>query len=65
MALVSNGDVVTIDAVKRTIDVAITAEEMAIRWEVWVARPLKAIQGTLYKYIKLVSPASAGCVTDE
>jgi dihydroxy-acid dehydratase len=64
IALVRDGDVVTIDAVARTLDVAVLAEEMAARRAAWVAPPLKATRGTLYKYIKLVQPASAGCVTD-
>jgi dihydroxy-acid dehydratase len=44
--------------------VAITAEEMAARRAVWIAPPLKATRGTLYKYIQLVRSASEGCITD-
>jgi dihydroxy-acid dehydratase len=64
LALVRDGDVITIDATSRTMDVAIAAEEMAARRAAWVAPPLKATRGTLYKYIKLVRSASEGCVTD-
>ena len=64
IALVHDGDVVIIDAVKRTIEVAITAEDLAVRRADWSAPPLKATRGTLYKYIRLVRPASEGCVTD-
>ncbi len=64
IALVRDGDVVTIDAAARTMDVAITTEEMASRRAAWVAPPLKATRGTLYKYVKLVASASEGCVTD-
>lgn len=64
IALVRDGDIVIIDAAKRTIDVAMSEEEMAVRRAGWVAPPFKATRGTLYKYIKLVRPASEGCVTD-
>ncbi len=64
IALVRDGDVVSIDAARRTMDVLINSEEMAVRRATWVAPPLKATRGTLYKYIKLVRPASEGCVTD-
>ena len=40
-------------------------EELAKRRAVWAAPPYKASQGTLYKYIKTVTTASEGCVTDE
>ena len=64
IALVRDGDVVTIDATTRLMAVAISAEEMADRRAAWVAPPLKATRGTLYKYIQLVQSASEGCVTD-
>jgi dihydroxy-acid dehydratase len=64
IALVQDGDILTIDAAKRTIEVALTSEELAVRRAGWIAPPLKVSRGTLYKYIKLVSPASEGCVTD-
>lgn len=56
---------IVIDADKRKIDVEISDEEMARRKAEWVAPPLKATRGTLYKYIKNVASASLGCVTDE
>ncbi len=64
IALVRDGDLVTIDAKERSMDVAVTVEEMTARRAAWVAPPLKATRGTLYKYIKLVKSASEGCVTD-
>ena len=64
IAQVRDGDLITIDATARTMDVALTAEEIASRRAAWVAPPLKATRGTLYKYIKLVKSASEGCVTD-
>lgn len=65
IALVKNGDPITIDAVKRTIDVLISDEEINARRAAWVRPPYKATRGTLYKYIKNVKSASEGCVTDE
>lgn len=65
IALVKTGDLVTIDAEIRRIDVHVGDDELARRRKAWVAPPLKATRGTLYKYIKNVKSASEGCVTDE
>ncbi len=65
IALVKDGDKITIDAVKNVIDVAIEPAELQKRQAAWKAPPLKATRGTLYKYIKTVKSASLGCVTDE
>lgn len=65
IGLVRNGDLITIDAEKRRIDVAVSETEMARRRQEWKAPPYKATRGTLYKYIKNVKSASEGCVTDE
>ncbi|HIA19758.1 MAG: dihydroxy-acid dehydratase [Pirellulaceae bacterium] len=65
IALVKNGDTVTIDTETRLIDVDVSEEVLAERQEAWEAPPLKATRGTLYKYIKNVKSASEGCVTDE
>jgi dihydroxy-acid dehydratase len=65
LALVQNGDKITIDAEKRVIDVHLSDEELAARQANWVAPAYKATRGTLYKYIKNVKSASEGCVTDE
>ncbi|WP_348822151.1 dihydroxy-acid dehydratase [Flavobacterium aestuarii] len=65
IALIENGDVITIDAVKNTIDVKISDEELAKRKANW-KRPESAIkQGVLLKYMRSVSSASEGCVTDK
>jgi len=64
VALVRDGDIVTIDAEKRIIDMAVTEEELAARRTAWSAPPLKVTRGTLYKYVRLVKSASEGCVTD-
>ncbi|NNF64395.1 MAG: dihydroxy-acid dehydratase [Acidimicrobiia bacterium] len=65
IALVRDGDVVTIDAPTRSIEIAVDPSELERRRKEWSAPPLKATRGTLYKYIKTVKTASEGCVTDE
>ena len=65
IALVRDGDSITVDAEANRIDVAIPNEEFARRRAAWKAPPYKATRGTLYKYIKNVKSASEGCVTDE
>ncbi len=65
IALVENGDQIKIDAKNNTLEIAVSAEEMAARRAVWTAPAYKATRGTLYKYIKNVKSASEGCVTDE
>jgi len=64
IALLRDGDVITIDAAQNRIDVAVSAEEMADRRRAWSPPPYKADRGILYKYIKSVRSASEGCVTD-
>ena len=65
IALVRDGDVITINAEKNEINVAVSDDEMAARRAAWQAPPLKETRGTLHKYIKTVKDASLGCVTDE
>jgi len=65
IALIRNGDLITIDAEKNTLDVNVSADEMSKRKTAWKMPPCKAARGTLYKYIKSVKNASEGCVTDE
>jgi dihydroxy-acid dehydratase len=65
IALVRNGDLITIDAEANTINVGISDDELQRRRGVWKQPPYKATRGTLYKYIKNVKSASEGCVTDE
>ena len=65
LALVENGDWITIDAENNTLTVDIGEQEMSVRRNAWTAPPYKATRGTLYKYIKTVASASQGCVTDE
>jgi dihydroxy-acid dehydratase len=65
IALVRNGDRITIDAEKNVLEVAVSAEDLAARKSQWRMPPYKAERGTLAKYIRLVKSASHGCVTDE
>jgi dihydroxy-acid dehydratase len=65
IALVKNGDKITIDAEQNLITVDVTDAELAARKKIWTAPAYKATRGTLYKYIKNVKSASEGCVTDE
>jgi len=65
IALVKNGDRISIDGVNNTIDVALGDDELARRKAEWTMPSYKATRGTLYKYIKNVKSASEGCVTDE
>jgi len=65
IGLVQDGDIIEIDAEKRTINALdIADEEWKKRKAAWKAPPLEATSGTLYKYIKLVASASQGCITD-
>jgi dihydroxy-acid dehydratase len=65
IAMVKDGDIITIDAESNTIDVEVSEEELMKRKEEWVEPPLKVNKGALYKYAKVVSSASQGCVTDK
>lgn len=67
IALIEDGDPIQIDARndKRTINVMLTDEQWAERRAKWRPPPLRANQGTLYKYMSVVKTASEGCVTDE
>ena len=64
IALVRDGDIISVDAVKNSIEVEVSPEELERRRAAWTAPPLKVSQGTLYKYTKAVEDASHGCVTD-
>jgi dihydroxy-acid dehydratase len=65
IALIRNGDHITIDAEKNVISVDLSDDELAARRKAWKMPPYKATRGTLAKYIRLVKSASLGCVTDE
>ncbi|GAA4847326.1 dihydroxy-acid dehydratase [Algivirga pacifica] len=65
IALIKDGDIITVDAINNRINMDVSEEELAERRKEWVAPEMKANRGMLYKYIKTVSSASEGCVTDE
>jgi dihydroxy-acid dehydratase len=65
IALVRDGDRITIDAKKRTIDLEVPEGELARRRAGWVAPPQQATRGVLARYVRSVRSASEGCVTDE
>jgi len=65
IALVENGDTISIDVKKRSVELEVGAEELERRRARWSPPALKAKHGTLYKYISTVKSASEGCVTDE
>ncbi|CAN8268625.1 unnamed protein product [Cochlearia groenlandica] len=65
IGLIENGDIITIDIGKKRIDTQVSTEEMNARRRKWTAPAYKVNRGVLYKYIKNVQSASAGCVTDE
>jgi dihydroxy-acid dehydratase len=65
IALVKNGDLITINAETNEISVDVSDKELASRKANWTMPPYKATRGTLYKFIKNVKTASEGCVTDE
>ena len=64
IALVRNGDTITIDAVKREISLGITDAELRRRRRTWRPRRPYARRGVLAKYAQVVSSASLGAVTD-
>jgi dihydroxy-acid dehydratase len=65
IALVRDGDVITIDDRTHDISVALPDAELARRRAAWERPAYKAQRGTLWKYIKNVKTAAEGCVTDE
>ncbi len=64
IAFVRDGDRIRIDAVNNTITVDISPDDVVERRSGWSPPPLKVSSGVLFKYARLVSPASEGCTTD-
>jgi dihydroxy-acid dehydratase len=64
IALVKEGDSITIDAKKRLLQLNVSAKELAARRRKWKAPKPRYAKGLLAKYLKLVSTASQGAVTD-
>ena len=65
IGLIENGDIIEINAESNTLNVLVSDEELASRKANWKEPAYKFQRGVLYKYIKNVSTASEGCVTDE
>jgi dihydroxy-acid dehydratase len=64
IAVVRDGDTITIDAQKNEINLVVPAEEIAARLKAWKPSPCKEKRGALAKYAKQVSSASEGAITD-
>jgi dihydroxy-acid dehydratase len=64
IALLEEGDLITIDSVTQQLSVAVSEEEMEQRRQRWVEPPLRYNRGVLAKYARQVSSASFGAVTD-
>jgi dihydroxy-acid dehydratase len=64
IALVKNGDAITIDAYKRLIQLNVPAKELAARRKRWKQPKARYTRGLLAKYMRQVSTASKGAVTD-
>ena len=64
LALVKQGDSITIDTKKRLIQLNVPAKELAARRKKWKAPKPRYTRGLLAKYMRLVSTASLGAITD-
>ena len=65
IALVENGDTIIIDSETNSIELKVSQEEIDNRRKSWKRPELKMKRGILYKYVKSVSSASEGCITDK
>ena len=65
LALIEDGDKITIDAKDNKLTLDVSDAEIDERRKNWVKPGVKFTKGVLFKYAKLVSSASEGCVTDE
>ena len=64
IGLLEDGDIITIDAENNMLSVDLSDQEIKERKSKWLQPPYKFSKGVLFKYIKSVSTASEGCVTD-
>jgi dihydroxy-acid dehydratase len=64
IALVRDGDRIVIDSISCDLRVEVSDSELTARRSAWTAPTVKAQNGVLGKYVRLVRPASEGCVTD-
>jgi len=65
IAMIKNGDEISIDTTENKINVNLTKQEIIDRKNNWSQPKIKASNGSLFKYANIVSSASKGCVTDE
>jgi dihydroxy-acid dehydratase len=63
IALIRDGDIITIDAIEGTLDVALSDEELAARKAQWKPRPSPVGSGAIWKFAQAVGPARDGAVT--
>ena len=64
IGLLRDGDLITIDAARCEISVAVSDADLARRKAAWTAPAPRATSGVLGKYVRLVRSASEGCITD-
>ena len=64
IAVVEEGDLITVDADRGVLQLNLSEEEIKSRFENWIPKKLRYTSGVLAKYSKLVSSASKGAVTD-
>ena len=65
IGLIKNGDMISIDSTNNSLNVKLSQKEIDKRKKEWKKPSYKFNKGILYKYIKSVSNASEGCVTDQ
>ncbi len=65
IAVIRNGDPITIDAEKNVITLDVPARELKARLGAWKPKPPREARGVLAKYARLVASASEGAVTDK
>jgi dihydroxy-acid dehydratase len=63
IAVVQEGDTISLDIQKRTIELEIPPDELALRLNAWKAPAPKYTSGVFQKYVKLVGSAAQGAVT--
>ncbi|USJ28424.1 dihydroxy-acid dehydratase [Ensifer adhaerens] len=63
IALIRDGDLITIDAITGRLDVALSDEELASRRQAWSARPSVVRSGAVWKFAQAVGPARYGAIT--
>jgi dihydroxy-acid dehydratase len=63
IGLLEDGDIITIDITKKSINADLTDQEIEIRRKTWKPPVMKPVTGILKKYRESVSSASEGCIT--